>query len=243
MMEVICNDRLGKKVRVKVNEDDTIGDLKKLIAAQVGTRPEKIRIQKWYTIFKDHITLEDYEIHDGMGLEMYYNWQPTAAAGGGGVRRVAACGGVRRLAAGAGGWLADGAGGTTRGGKHGMAVYGVAWRGVAWRGVAWRGVAWRGVAWRGVAWRGVAWRGGGATARPAVLLLVVWWYGGMVGPFATSGGLEAEGVAALAAGAVGHHRPPQIAGVAVSAGVVRWYGGTMEEEDDGDGEVVLARSP
>ena len=35
MIEVICNDRLGKKVRVKVNEDDTIGDLKKLIAAQV----------------------------------------------------------------------------------------------------------------------------------------------------------------------------------------------------------------
>lgn len=22
---------------------------------------------------QDHITLEDYEIHDGMGLEMYYN--------------------------------------------------------------------------------------------------------------------------------------------------------------------------
>jgi ubiquitin-like protein 5 len=39
MIEVICNDRLGKKVRVKVNEDDTIGDLKKLIAAQVRPRP------------------------------------------------------------------------------------------------------------------------------------------------------------------------------------------------------------
>jgi ubiquitin-like protein 5 len=94
--------RSGKKIRVKCNEDDTIGDLKKLLAAQVsssrsanhstalarapagvtvrvfrptqiGTRPEKIRIQKWYTIYKDHITLEDYEIHDGMGLEMYYN--------------------------------------------------------------------------------------------------------------------------------------------------------------------------
>ncbi len=25
-----------------------------------------------YSIFKDHITLEDYEIHDGMGLELYY---------------------------------------------------------------------------------------------------------------------------------------------------------------------------
>ena len=45
MIEVICNDRLGKKVRVKCNEDDTIGDLKKLIAAQVGTRPEKIRFR------------------------------------------------------------------------------------------------------------------------------------------------------------------------------------------------------
>ena len=30
MIEVICNDRLGKKVRVKCNEDDTIGDLKKV---------------------------------------------------------------------------------------------------------------------------------------------------------------------------------------------------------------------
>jgi hypothetical protein len=47
MIEVVLNDRLGKKVRVKCNEDDTIGDLKKLAAAQLGTRPEKLRIQKW----------------------------------------------------------------------------------------------------------------------------------------------------------------------------------------------------
>lgn len=65
MIEVVANDRLGKKVRVKCNEDDLIGDLKKLIAAQIGTRPEKIRLQKWHTIFKDHVTLQDYEIHDG----------------------------------------------------------------------------------------------------------------------------------------------------------------------------------
>lgn len=59
MIEVVCNDRLGKKVRVKCkygrdafcfacigvflllenacSPDDTIGDLKKLIAAQTGT--------------------------------------------------------------------------------------------------------------------------------------------------------------------------------------------------------------
>ena len=72
MMEVICNDRLGRRVRVKVNQDDTIGDLKKVIAAQTGTRPDRIKIQKWYTVYKDHITLRDYEIHDGMGLELYY---------------------------------------------------------------------------------------------------------------------------------------------------------------------------
>ena len=26
-----------------------------------------------YNVYKDHITLEDYEIKDGMGLELYYN--------------------------------------------------------------------------------------------------------------------------------------------------------------------------
>lgn len=73
MIEVVLNDRLGRKVRVKCNPDDTVGDLKKLVAAQTGTRPERIRIQKWYTVYKDHITLADYEIHDGMGLELYYD--------------------------------------------------------------------------------------------------------------------------------------------------------------------------
>ena len=72
MIEITVNDRLGKKVRVKCNEDDSIGDLKKLIAAQTGTRADKIVLKKWYTIFKDHIKLEDYEIHDGMNLELYY---------------------------------------------------------------------------------------------------------------------------------------------------------------------------
>jgi len=71
MIEVVLNDRLGKKVRVKCNPDDTIGDLKKLAAAQLGTRPEKLRIQKWYTVYKDHITLADYEIGEGMGLELW----------------------------------------------------------------------------------------------------------------------------------------------------------------------------
>lgn len=72
MLEITVNDRLGKKVRVKCNETDTIGDLKKLIAAQTGTRYDKIVLKKWYTIYKDHITIGDYEIRDGMNLELYY---------------------------------------------------------------------------------------------------------------------------------------------------------------------------
>lgn len=59
MLEITCNDRLGKKVRVKCNPDDTIGDLKKLIAAQTGTRWDKIVLKKWYTVFKDHIQVSD----------------------------------------------------------------------------------------------------------------------------------------------------------------------------------------
>jgi len=72
MIEVVLNDRLGKKVRVKCNNTDTVLILKKLAAAQLGTRYEKLRIQKWYNIYKDHISLMDYEVHDGMGLELYY---------------------------------------------------------------------------------------------------------------------------------------------------------------------------
>ena len=34
------------------SEDDTVGDLKKLVAAQTGTRPDKLRIQKWHTVYK-----------------------------------------------------------------------------------------------------------------------------------------------------------------------------------------------
>ena len=72
MIEITVNDRLGKKVRVKCNSSDTIGDLKKIIAAQTGTRFEKIVLKKWYNVYKDHISLDDYEIRDGMNLELYY---------------------------------------------------------------------------------------------------------------------------------------------------------------------------
>jgi len=65
--------RLGKKIRVKCLPSDTIGDFKKLLSLQIGTSWEKITLKKGYQVFKDHITLEDYEINDGMNLELYYS--------------------------------------------------------------------------------------------------------------------------------------------------------------------------
>lgn len=72
MIAISVNDRLGKKVRILCNEDDTIGDIKKVLAVKTGTKAERIILKRWYTIFKDHITLQDYEIGDGTNLDLYY---------------------------------------------------------------------------------------------------------------------------------------------------------------------------
>ena len=38
-------------LNINYSPSDTVGDLKKLIAAQTGTRPEKIVLKKWYSYF------------------------------------------------------------------------------------------------------------------------------------------------------------------------------------------------
>lgn len=73
MIELIINDRIGKKVRIKCFPSDSIWNLKQLIAAHIGTKPEKIKLQKSYQVLKDQITIQDYEIKDGSSLELYYN--------------------------------------------------------------------------------------------------------------------------------------------------------------------------
>lgn len=44
-----------------------------MLSLQIGTPWEKIILKKGYMVFKNHITLEDYEIHNGMNLELYYS--------------------------------------------------------------------------------------------------------------------------------------------------------------------------
>lgn len=73
MLEIVCNDRLGRKITVKCLPEDTIGEFKQVLGLQIGTQPEKLVLKKGYTVFKDHITLEDYEIGDGSSLELYYS--------------------------------------------------------------------------------------------------------------------------------------------------------------------------
>lgn len=73
MIEVLANDRLGRKIKVKCLPADTVGDLKKMIALQTGTAPEKIVLKKGHQIYKDHISLDDYEVHHGFNFEMFYS--------------------------------------------------------------------------------------------------------------------------------------------------------------------------
>lgn len=73
MIEIIANDRVGKKERIKCFPTDTVFIFKQLLAAHIGTRPEKIRIQIANKVLNDKITLEDYEIKDGSSVELYYN--------------------------------------------------------------------------------------------------------------------------------------------------------------------------
>lgn len=79
-------DLITRLVRVKCSPEDTVGDFKKLISAQIGTKPEKIVLKRGYVVpsfvrpdidvppryetLKDHITLYDYEINDGRSLDL-----------------------------------------------------------------------------------------------------------------------------------------------------------------------------
>ncbi|AGO12604.1 AaceriAER266Cp [[Ashbya] aceris (nom. inval.)] len=72
MIEIVVNDRLGKKLRVKCLATDTVGDLKKVLAMQLGTAHGKLALHKGGVNLKDHISLDDYEVHDGTYLELYY---------------------------------------------------------------------------------------------------------------------------------------------------------------------------
>ena len=48
---------VGRKIKVFCEQDDTIEDLKKVVALQLHTEPTKLRIQRGSSEYKNHITL------------------------------------------------------------------------------------------------------------------------------------------------------------------------------------------
>ena len=48
-------------------------NLKQLFAFHIETKPQKKKLQNINIIYKDKITLEDYEFKDASSIELYYN--------------------------------------------------------------------------------------------------------------------------------------------------------------------------
>lgn len=71
MIVVNINDRLGTKSAIPCLGSDTVGQLKLMVAARIGREPGQIMLKRQgERPFKDHITLEDYGISNGVQLDL-----------------------------------------------------------------------------------------------------------------------------------------------------------------------------
>ena len=71
MIIVNVNDRLGSKSAVPCLPSDTVGQFKIMVAARIGREPSQIMLRRQgERPFKDHITLEDYGISNGVQLDL-----------------------------------------------------------------------------------------------------------------------------------------------------------------------------
>lgn len=71
MIIVNVNDRLGSKSAVPCLPSDTVGQFKIMVAARIGREPNQIMLRRQgERPFKDHITLEDYGISNGVQLDL-----------------------------------------------------------------------------------------------------------------------------------------------------------------------------
>ena len=73
VIQITVNDRIGKKEKIKCNEDDTIRNLKVLIAFKFGTHPDKMKLYLGNRVFPDKVTLADLEIHQGTEVNVAYD--------------------------------------------------------------------------------------------------------------------------------------------------------------------------
>nr|WP_293836840.1 ubiquitin-like protein [uncultured Arsenicibacter sp.] len=74
-LELIIVDRIGRKLRFKMEFSDTIGDLKAKIAEKTGLNKSEIQLKRRDTVYKDHSQIEDYSdsvygLFNGSSIEM-----------------------------------------------------------------------------------------------------------------------------------------------------------------------------
>lgn len=68
---VHINDRLGTKTAIPCLPSDTVGQFKLMVAARIGREAGQIMLRRQgERPFKDHITLEDYGVSNGVQLDL-----------------------------------------------------------------------------------------------------------------------------------------------------------------------------
>lgn len=71
MIIVHVNDRLGTKAAIPCFGSDNIGSFKVMVAARIGREPHEILLKRQgERPFKDHITLADYGISNGVQIDL-----------------------------------------------------------------------------------------------------------------------------------------------------------------------------
>ncbi|KAG8528585.1 uncharacterized protein KY384_006272 [Bacidia gigantensis] len=70
LIKVHVNNRLGKNGEVLCLPSDNIGDFKKMAAYQMGIKAQDVMLKRQgLRPYRDHLTLEDYEIGTGSSLD------------------------------------------------------------------------------------------------------------------------------------------------------------------------------
>ncbi|KAJ2009383.1 ubiquitin-like modifier hub1 [Coemansia thaxteri] len=71
-IQVTFDDRTGKKITIPCQPGDSIGSVKVMVGALIGTRVDKFVFKRGAQTFKDQGTLDLYEVHDKTSVEIMY---------------------------------------------------------------------------------------------------------------------------------------------------------------------------
>jgi hypothetical protein len=70
LINLRVSDRMGTTLKVAVLQSDTIFKVKQQIGMKIGRRPERMTLSRAKINLKDNVTVSDYELADGVNLEL-----------------------------------------------------------------------------------------------------------------------------------------------------------------------------